>query len=73
MIGEHNFWKQREPSSVAKIQAEVKNVTQELSDIDAEQQRRGAILYGKHHGISQQAAQDILSQDPSLFNEWANK
>jgi len=72
MIGEHNFWKQREPSSVAKINAEVKNVTRELNEVTAEKRRVAEIRYGKTHGISQKDAGKILSQDSALLQEWIN-
>jgi len=72
MIGDHNFWKQRKPSSVAKINAEVKNVTQELSDIEIDQRRVAAIRYGKTHSISQADAAELLSQDSTLLQEWMN-
>jgi hypothetical protein len=45
----------------------------ELNDITAEQQRRAEILYGKANKIPQKDAAKILSQNPALFQEWANK
>ena len=73
MIGDHNFWKQSEPSSVAKINAEVKNVTRELNDIDADRLAFAARKYHKINKVSQKEASDILSQNPALIEEWANK
>lgn len=73
MVGESKiFSPQKEPTSVAKINAEVKNVTQELNEVDTEQRRVAAIRYAKTNGISQKEAVKILSQDAALMKEWIN-